>query len=294
MIRLAFLALLISSQAFSAPSRLDKIRDTQTLTIGYLGDDIPFSYLNSQKELIGFGVDLSHYLAESMAKALNVKEITIRPQQITLENRFDAVNQGLIDISCASHSNTPSRQKIVNFSHNYFVARGRLLTRNDSGIKNYKALADKKVGALANSSAFDSLSRKSNQFKFAEVLELHSREQAIEMLDRGELDGFADDDVLINSLIASMGKSDQYQFIGQALTVDHYACILPHGDQAFKELVDSQMGILFFDKEIHKIFERWFLSPIDMSNGDKITLNFPLNDSLEKMYSFPDDNPIGD
>ena len=44
-------------------SRLDRIRERGAIRVGYLTDNLPFSYLNADSEVVGFDIEMAHQLA---------------------------------------------------------------------------------------------------------------------------------------------------------------------------------------------------------------------------------------
>ena len=78
-----------------ADSRLKRIADSKTLKIGYRAAATPFSFFNQQtKEPAGYTIDLCRLAAEWIGKSLNAP-LKIEWVEVTTQNRFDLVAQGL-------------------------------------------------------------------------------------------------------------------------------------------------------------------------------------------------------
>ena len=60
---------------------------------------------------------------------------------VTSQNRIPLVQNGTIDLECGSTTNNLERQQQVAFSNTIFIIGTRLLTRKDSGIKDFPDLA---------------------------------------------------------------------------------------------------------------------------------------------------------
>jgi ABC-type amino acid transport substrate-binding protein len=56
---------------------------------------------------------------------------------VTSANRITLVQNGTVDIECGSTTNNLERQKQVGFSTTIFVIGTRLMTKKDSGIKDF-------------------------------------------------------------------------------------------------------------------------------------------------------------
>ena len=72
---------------------------------------------------------------------------------VTSQNRIPLVQNGTIDLECGSTTNNLERQKQVAFSNTIFIVGTRLLTRKDSGIKDFADLAGKNVVTTAGTTS---------------------------------------------------------------------------------------------------------------------------------------------
>lgn len=79
------------------------------------------------------------------------RRIGLKPEyRITVfEGIFAAAANHVCDISAGSHAITIKRKEIVNFSSPYFVGSYTILAPSDSGIKDEKGLAGKRLGVVA-------------------------------------------------------------------------------------------------------------------------------------------------
>jgi Na+/H+-dicarboxylate symporter len=53
-------------------SRLDRIRERGTIRVGYLTENLPFSYVNADKAVVGFDVEMAHQLAIDLDATLEL------------------------------------------------------------------------------------------------------------------------------------------------------------------------------------------------------------------------------
>lgn len=285
------LALALLTSIASAESRIEKIKQNKTITVGYMSDDLPFSYTNDKGEYLGFSVAITHKVTESIAKELGIDNLKVEIKPITFQNRFSMMQSGELDFSCSAHSNLPERKEWVDFSHNFFTARGRLIVRTDSGIESYKDLAGKKVALISDTSLADVIPRKRTQFKFEEPMTVNSGDELLELLRNRTVDGIFDDDIMVMAKIAKNNETEQFKMIGQALALEHYACIVPKGDVEMKKLVDQALFQLFTSGDIEPIFKQWFQEPMPYLN---INLNFELTPAVKSLYTNPNDKSIGE
>jgi ABC-type amino acid transport substrate-binding protein len=93
-------------------SRLQLIRTRGSLKVGYLPDTLPFTYFNTQGQLVGFNVGMAHTLARDLGVALEFVPIS-------LESMAEQLDVGYYDIIMAPIAVTPERAQTVIFSTSY-------------------------------------------------------------------------------------------------------------------------------------------------------------------------------
>ena len=112
----------------------------------------------------------------------------------------------------------------------------------------------------------------------------HAR--AVEMVEKGESDGFAMDDVLLYGLISSRAQPEKLKVVGKFLTIEPLAIMLAKNDAEFKAILDQEMKRLIVSREIYVIYERWFQAPIPPRNR---ALDLPMNYLLKDLWKYPTD-----
>ena len=106
------------------------------------------------------------------------------------------------------------------------------------------------------------------------------------MVEQGEADGFAMDDVLLYGLIAGRAAPDKLKVIGKFLTIEPLAIMLPKDDPEFKKIADDEMRRLIHSREAHAIYDKWLLKSIPPQNS---ALNLPMNYLLKDFWKYPTD-----
>ena len=137
---------------FTAPALADelggtlkKIKDSGTISVGHRESSIPFSYYDNQQQVVGYSHDLMLIVVDAVKKHLGLPSIQLKLTPVTSQNRIPLIQNGTIDLECGSTTNNLERQKQVAFSDTIFVIGTRLLTKKDSGIKDFPDLAGKNV-----------------------------------------------------------------------------------------------------------------------------------------------------
>ena len=90
---------------------LKKVHDTGTVVIGYRESSIPFSYLNSRGEPIGYSIDLGRAIVDGVSNELDGQTLKVKFVPVTSESRIPAVVNGEIDLECGSTTNNTQRQR---------------------------------------------------------------------------------------------------------------------------------------------------------------------------------------
>src|SRR5438105_1469332 len=143
----ALLCMLLSVGAIAEEqsSTIRKIKATETITVGFRESSIPFSYYDQQQNVIGYSYELMLRIIDFIKEETGLPKLTIKLFPITPLNRIPLVQSGTIDIECGSTTNNAERAKLVAFSNTIFVATTRLLTKKNSGIRDFPDLAGKTV-----------------------------------------------------------------------------------------------------------------------------------------------------
>jgi len=112
------------------------------LNIGVDSTFPPFAFLMEDK-VSGFDIDIAGEIAKRLGMELKIN-------QISWNEIFERINDTGIDAIISGVSDSPDKQKLVDFSEPYYTLEFISLTLNTSSIKQKEELADKKIGMLKN------------------------------------------------------------------------------------------------------------------------------------------------
>jgi ABC-type amino acid transport substrate-binding protein len=255
-IALILTASLASAQT-PADSRLKRIADSKTIKIGYRAAATPFSFVNPQtKEPAGYTIDLCKLAVESIGKSLNAT-LKIEWVEVTTQNRFDMVAQGKADLECGSSTMSLSRMKVVDFSTITFVESTGLVVRANAGIAKAGDLSGQKIAVAANTTNEAALNDLIKQGKLkATIVPVKDRDAGIAALEKGEVDGYASDKLLLVG--ARFQDAKALTMLPDDLSLEPYAIVLPRGDWALRLAVNSALAEVYRTGLIFKIFSKWF------------------------------------
>lgn len=270
------------------PPTLETIAKTGTIRLGYADRNVPFSYLGTGPEPIGYSIELCLRVADSIKKKLGLPELKIDFVKRTPSNRIMLLNDGTIDMECVASTNTEERRKAVWFSYSHFITGTRYVALKSSGLNTVGDLAGRTVVVTTgtiNIAQLNVLNRKLG-LNIA-VLQNDSTEGGFEMVTENRASAFVMDDILLRSFVAETGRPEDYSISNEYLAPPQpYGLMLRHGDTGFRDAVNDALGQIYASGEIEKIYDKWFNAPIP-PNG--LNLKRPLPGDLEEVFRKPVD-----
>jgi ABC-type amino acid transport substrate-binding protein len=191
---LVFCVLLALPAGAQTTTTLDTIRKQGVIRLGYVDGAAPFSWADANGEPQGYSVDLCRVVVDSIAEQLKRKELKVRWVKLTLQNRIDAVRKKQVDIECGTATWTLQRQRLVDFSLITFVDGGSILTKVQSEARSVADFGGKRIAVIGGTTTEralrDTLKR---GLTAAEVVLVKGRDEGLELLRQGQVDGLAAD-----------------------------------------------------------------------------------------------------
>ena len=266
---------------------LKKLKDTGNITLGHRESSIPFSYYNDQQQVIGYSQELMLKAVDGVKEQLKLAKLDTKLMPVTSANRITLVQNGTIDIECGSTTNNLERQKQVGFSTTIFVIGTKLMTRKDSGIKDFPDLAGKNVVTTAGTTS-ERLLRKMNEEKQMKMNIISAKDhgEAFLTLETGRAVAFMMDDALLYGEMAKAKKPGDWIVTGTAQSKEAYGCMVRKDDPEFKKVIDAALTRAMTSGEAEKIYAKWFMNPIPPKG---LNLSMPLSDEMKALYKAPND-----
>lgn len=283
---ISFLSLVCAGQAQSGQV-LDQIRAQGKLVLAHRESSVPFSYLDGQGKPVGYALEICVRLAAAVQQKLGMDKLPVEYLQVTPANRIDMVAQGKAQMECGSTTNNASRREKVAFTIPHFITGARLLVKADSPVDRIDHPQLKTVVSTRNTTPLGALRRVDlERLLKLRILEADDHQQAVGMVERGEADAFAMDDVLLFGLAAGRPDPKALKVVGRFFTTEPLAIMLPKDDPAFKKIVDDEMRRLIYSGEIKSIYANWFEKPIPPKGA---ALNLPISYLLRDFWKYPTD-----
>lgn len=225
---------------------LTRVKDSDTLTVGFEGTYMPFNFRDDKNEFAGFDVEISN----EIAKRLGVKAKFVATP-------WDGLIGGLkadkFDIIIAQMSITDERKKSVDFTDPYVKTGGVLITRKDTNnITKLEDLKGKKVG-VGGGTTFETTVK---EVKGADVKLYKGVNEYIEDLINGRLDVIMNDQLLMGYNIKE--KKLPIQITSDVLNEDSIGMAVKKGNSDFVKEVNDALDEIKKDGTYQSIFKKWF------------------------------------
>ncbi|WP_028216185.1 glutamate/aspartate ABC transporter substrate-binding protein [Paraburkholderia oxyphila] len=290
-------ALVLATLGFVAASAwaqdsgtLKKIKDTGVIVLGHRESSIPFSYYDDKQNVVGYSQEFAMKIVEAVKQKLNMPNLKVKMVPITSQNRIPLVQNGTIDIECGSTTNNAERQQQAAFTNTIFVIGTRLMTKKDSGIKDFADLKGKTVVTTAGTTS-ERILRKMNQDKSMgmNIISAKDHGESFMTLSTGRAVAFMMDDALLAGERAKSNNPGDFVIVGTPQSREAYGCMLRKNDPEFKKVADDAIAKVETSGEADAIYKKWFESPIPPKG---LNLNFPESEDMKALFKSPNDKAI--
>ena len=254
--------LLAALLAFPAGAQtLEKIRKQGVIRLGYIDHAAPFSYADSNGEPQGYSVELCRAVAEGIAGQLKTR-LKTQWVKLTIQNRIDAVRRGQVDVECSTTTWTLGRQRQVDFSLVTFLDGASVLTRSQTEGRRLAEFGGKRIAVIRGTTTEAALREAlTRSLVAAEVLTITRRDEGLELLRQGKVDGFASDRTTLVGVVARRAAGDGFKLLDEDFSIEQYALMLPRNDPDFRLAVNRVLARLYRSGDIRRIYDRW-LGPL--------------------------------
>jgi glutamate/aspartate transport system substrate-binding protein len=246
-----------SAQAQSQSSRLKTIAASKTIKIAHRTDASPFSFIDHNKEVAGYTIDVCKAVVASLQRQLKVQPIKIEWVPVTTQTRFDAVANGQADLECGASTVTLARMRQVDFSNTVFVESTGLAVNASAAVNKLQDLSGKKIAVIAGTSNEKAMTAKNQQLQLnATLVPVKDRDEAIAAMEGGRVDAFASDKLLLYG--AEFKNPQALRALPDDLSIEPYAIALPLGDWELRLAVNTALAETYRSGDAEKIFAVWF------------------------------------
>src|SRR3954468_12315121 len=230
---------------FPADSTLGKIQAKGEMTIGVKFDVPPFGVKNPQSGKVeGFDVEMGKAGAAKLGdKPKFIEAIS--------DNRIPFLEDGTADLILSTMTINEERVQQIAFSDPYFIARGRVLVKEDSPITGVADLAGKNVCTALGSTYEANLKKQAPDAKLKLV---DSYSESLELVQNGAVDAVSTDDVILTGMII---QDETLKLVGEQLTQEPYGAGIKKDDAQMVDFVNGVFKGLKDDGTWAKLHQQW-------------------------------------
>ncbi len=252
------LACASSRSSPSAPSTLELIKSSKVIKLGYRDSSVPFSYLGSDGNPVGYSVDLCTRVVDGLRSDLGIPDLRAEWVKVTPETRVDALVDGAIDLECGSTTVTLSRQERVDFSNLIFVDGASLMSRVDAGLGTLGELSGKRVAVVAGTTTehvlHDALKKAGVN---VQVVTVKYTREGLLAVDQQRVEAYAGDRAVLVNLALTSPHPDRYAIIDTWLSYEPFGLMLRR-DPEFRLAVNRQLARIYRSGTILELYRTWF------------------------------------
>jgi glutamate/aspartate transport system substrate-binding protein len=257
---LALLCLQISaSAAGELTGTLKRIDETGQINLGFRESEPPMSFRDQNGNPVGYSIDLCDHIAAAIKQKLGRSDITVNYVPVTAESRFTSIESDNIDILCGATTKTLGRSERVGFTQLTFATGASLLSLDASKVPNVSGLKGKRVAVVSNTTTIEALKGALNTMLIdSEVVPVPSAVEGMALLDKGEVDAFSSDQVVLIGQVIARDSGKQYFLSQDLFSFEPFALAVKRGDADFQLVADRALSQLNRSGQILMIYRKWF------------------------------------
>lgn len=240
------------SSSTKKDNSLKKIQDKGTLTVALNPEFAPFEFktlVNGKDTIVGADVEL----AKEIGKELGVK---VNFSSMSFDNVLASVQSGKSDIAISGISVTKERQKVYNFSDDYYESVNVVLIRKSEADK-YTSTSSFKNKQIAVQKGTIQETIAKNQLKGSKVLTLTQNGEMINELKSGKVDAV----VLEEPIAKGYAEKNSDLTIAKKVTLkssdaDAYAIAMTKGSTSLRKKINKVIKKLKDSGKIDEYVQR--------------------------------------
>jgi polar amino acid transport system substrate-binding protein len=291
---LLLVCLLTLAPVLADANTLERVRASNTFTLGYLPDFAPFSVQAADKA-DGYAIDLCLKIADKVKTKLGLPGLQIRYQPVTVTDEISAVSSGKIDILCTPTPPTLERRKAVSYSVPIYTAGLSAVVRQDASEALLNVLNGKvaHTGPTWRATVNHGLSNQTYATIVGGVTETWIRQQmqllgvvatlvtventdaGLKLVAEGKADAFFAERMMLKNLLSTNYSAGNLVLLERIFEYAPTAMAVDRDDENFRLLVDTTLSEMYRSGEIEQAFDKYLGGASDMAK------------KLFKVYAIP-------
>jgi len=235
---------------------LQQIQKSGKIKLGYRASVPPLSFLNKDGAPVGYSIDLCEEIATAVKQKIG-SDVSVEYVPVTSADRFDALTEKRIDILCGATTKTLTRGEKVDFTQLTFVTGGSFMSLKKTRIMNN--FEGKKIGVSKGTTTAEKLKKLLEEAQTkADIILMNSSAEALEALNKEEIDAIAADQVVLIGLALTSGNPGNYSVLPDLFSYEPFALAVRRNDADFRLVADRVIAGLYRTRGILKIYDQWF------------------------------------
>ena len=243
---LGLVLILAATAAFAGGQR--QADDADRITVATDATWPPMQFINENRELVGFDIDLMRLIAEEAG-------FEVVFQNTAWDGIFAGLATGEYDAVISSVTITEERQETMDFSIPYINAGQVLIVRqNQTGVTTLADLRGQSVGAqIGTTGAFEVQGTDGVDLRTYDELGL-----AIEDLANGRIDGVvADTPIAADFVLQNENYRGRLQIVGEPFTDEYYGIAVRKGNSAILDRINAGLQAVLDSGRNIELEEKW-------------------------------------
>jgi ABC-type amino acid transport substrate-binding protein len=257
---LVLISLLVSGTSSAGDtSTLEQIKNSETIRIGYRETEPPMSFVNEDKQPIGYSIELCLHIAKAVKSVLKNPNIATRYVPVTASNRFEALRNNSIDILCGSTTKTLSRSELVDFTQLTFITGAAFLSLKSTRVDGISDLQGKKVAVVKDTTTMAVLEKTlKKEGSDAQVIVVDSASEGMDLVTKGEVAAFSSDQIVLIGLVVTHEDGKKFAVTEEVFSFEPFALAVRRNDAEFRLLANRVLSRLSRSKDIVQVYRQWF------------------------------------
>ncbi|HEY8329875.1 MAG TPA: amino acid ABC transporter substrate-binding protein [Pseudomonas sp.] len=262
---------------------LERVRSSNTLTLGYLANLAPFTSEEGGKAG-GYAIEICQKIADRVKSGLGLSDMQVRYQPIGSGKVIEAIGRSEIDLFCSPTPETLERRKVVSFSRPVYTAGMSVMVRKNAppslvNVLNGEAvhtgptwratinqgLASHTFVALKGGMSKDWVHDKMRRLGvIATLVTVTSHEEGVKMVAEGKASAFFSERMLLQNYMQEHAAAGEMMVLDRIFEIAPVSMALARGDEDFRLLVDTVISEMYHSGELLQLHTKYFGEPGEM------------------------------
>ncbi|OLO26276.1 hypothetical protein BTR23_23670 [Alkalihalophilus pseudofirmus] len=232
------------------PVEQEETAEVEQVTFGVVQDYPPFEYIDEDRELTGYDVELVEAIAEK-------ENLEVDWNIMNFDGIIPALQAQQIDGAVAAITIREDRKEVVDFTDPYFESGLSLVVKEDSHIEKIEDLDGANIAAKQGTTSLEQAREFAEQYN-GDVM-VFSEDAALYMsVESGNADALINDYPSVAYKIRMDGEDSVLRIVGERLTGEDYGIAIAKGNEELLKKFNRGLQTLRDSGEFQEIYDRYF------------------------------------